>query len=249
MNSEKRRNIGILGSFIVHLLVFLLIAFTGLFQISHAREDIVEVAIFGGGGGGGSGAEEPAAGVQEEEEPTAPETQETTTEPDPEPQDAIIHSDKKQENVAPKPAAAKPKSKGYGTGQGSGRGSGIGPGSGSGSGGGHGSGHGTGTGSGIGPGNGIAANPAIPPRILRSSQPSYPAAERSANIEGTTIIRFLIAKDGSIEDITVVKSSGNSNLDAAAVAACRKWRFSGAKGKSGQPVRCYANIPITFRLK
>ena len=241
MDDKKRRNWGFAGSAIIHILIVLLISFTGLFHFSHAQENIVEVAFFGGGGGGGSDD----AGVIEEAEPEAAAVEET---PD---SDAIFEANKE------KPAAVKKQqvkhivknsSKGKGTGQGSGTGSGTGPGSGSGSGGGHGSGHGTGTGSGLGPGSGITSSPAVPPRIIKSYQPPYPSAERNAGVEGTVSIRFLISTDGSVEDVTVTSSSGNANLDNAAVAACRKWRFTAAKNSSGLPVRCYASIPITFKI-
>lgn len=245
MDEKKRRNWGFAGSAIIHILIFLIVSFTGLFQFSHAQENIVEVTFFGGGGGGGSDD----AGVIEEAEPEATAAEETSD------NDAIFEANKEEKPAVVKKQQVKPvvksSGKGKGTGQGSGTGSGIGPGSGSGSGGGHGSGHGTGTGtgSGTGPGSGVTSSPAVPPRIIKSYQPPYPSAERNAGVEGTVSIRFLISTDGSVEDVTVTSSSGNANLDNAAVAACRKWRFTAAKNSSGLPVRCYASIPITFKIR
>lgn len=149
---------------------------------------------------------------------------------------------------------------GYGTGQGSGYGSGSGSGSGTGAGGGHGAGVGTGigdgTGAGVGTGDGggyaggdPSANPDIPPRLLKSRQPSYPSSARSASIEGTTTVRILVGYDGEVESVVVAESSGNAALDAAAVDACYGWRFSGAKNGIGQKIRCYTYVPITFRLR
>lgn len=251
MESNKRRNIGILGSIGVHIVVFLVIAFTGLLHYSAHKEDIVEIAFFGGGGGGGGSGVE--AGVDEViEEEAAPDEAEEVTETEPDAiyqqtkdtKPAVTHKAKRQ---APKAAA----SAGKGTGHGSGTGSGTGPGSGSGSGGGHGSGHGTGTGSGTGPGSGdgISTMPAVPPRLVRSPQPNYPSAEKNAGIEGTAHLRLLVGYEGNVEEVTVRSSSGNANLDAAAVAACYKWRFTSAKNGSGQKIRCYINIPITFRMR
>ncbi len=243
MDEKRRRNWGFAGSAIIHVLIFLIVSFTGLFQFTHAQENIVEVTFFGGGGGGGSDN----AGVIEETEPEAAAAVEETSD-----SDAIFEANKEEKPAVVKKQQVKPvvksSGKGKGTGQGSGTGSGIGPGSGSGSGGGHGSGHGTGTGSGSGPGSGITSSPAVPPRIIKSYQPPYPSAERNAGVEGTVSIRFLIGTDGSVEDITVTSSSGNANLDNAAVAACRKWRFTAAKNSSGLPVRCYASIPIIFKI-
>ena len=243
MDEKRRRNWGFAGSAIIHVLIFLIVSFTGLFQFTHAQENIVEVTFFGGGGGGGSDN----AGVIEETEPEATAAVEETSD-----SDAIFEANKEEKPAVVKKQQVKPvvksSGKGKGTGQGSGTGSGIGPGSGSGSGGGHGSGHGTGTGSGSGPGSGITSSPAVPPRIIKSYQPPYPSAERNAGVEGTVSIRFLIGTDGSVEDVTVTSSSGNANLDNAAVAACRKWRFTAAKNSSGLPVRCYASIPIIFKI-
>ena len=243
MDEKRRRNWGFAGSAIIHVLIFLIVSFTGLFQFTHAQENIVEVTFFGGGGGGGSDN----AGVIEETEPEAAAAVEETSD-----SDAIFEANKEEKPAVVKKQQFKPvvksSGKGKGTGQGSGTGSGIGPGSGSGSGGGHGSGHGTGTGSGSGPGSGVTSSPAVPPRIIKSYQPPYPSAERNAGVEGTVSIRFLIGTDGSVEDVTVTSSSGNANLDNAAVAACRKWRFTAAKNSSGLPVRCYASIPIIFKI-
>lgn len=253
MDSKQRRNISWGGSVLFHILIVLVIAFTGILHSQQLKEDIVEIAFVGGGGGGGSGdgsdisensiADEISGDENtslQEETPMEDAITENTAAAKPSPM---------PKSIVKKQASDRKSSSGRGTGIGSGNGSGIGPGSGSGSGGGHGSGHGTGTGSGIGPGNGIASNPAIPPRIIKSVQPVYPMAELNAKIEGTAIVRFLINKDGSVEEVIVVASSGNSNLDAAAINACYKWKFTSARNMSGQNIRCYANMPITFKIR
>ena len=211
-DEKKRRNAGFIGSALIHILIVLVISFTGLLHFSSNTEDIVEVTFFGGGGGGGNGAE--AAIVNDRaagEESTSVEkiVQDNN--------DAILEASKDIPPSSPsKHKAAAVKSKGSsastGTGYGSGRGSGTGPGFGSGSGGGHGSGHGTGTGSGYGEGTGVTPSPAVPPRIIKSYQPSYPSAERNAGIEGTVVIRFLIDQNGNVEDVTLINSSGNANF-------------------------------------
>lgn len=247
MDNKKRRNISWGGSVLFHILIVLVIAFTGILHSQQLKEDIVEIAFVGGGGGGGSDISENAitdeiSGEEvtslQEEIPVEDAITENTTTAKPSPT---------QKSITKKQIASGKSSSGQGTGIGSGNGSGIGPSSGRGSG--HGSGHGTGTGSGIGPGNGIASNPAIPPRIIKSVQPVYPMAERNAKIEGTATVRFLINTDGSVEEVIVVASSGNSNLDAAAVNACYKWKFTSARNMSGQNIRCYANMPITFKIR
>lgn len=251
MDSKKRRNISWGGSVLFHILIVLVIAFTGILHSQQLKEDIVEIAFVGGGDGGGSGDGSDVSENVIADEISGEEV--TTLQEEIPVEDAITENtttakqSPMQKNITKKQIAAGKSSSGRGTGIGSSNGSGIGPGSGSG--GGHGSGHGTGTGSGIGPGNGIASNPAIPPRIIKSVQPVYPIAERNAKIEGTATVRFLINTDGSVEEVIVVASSGNSNLDAAAVNACYKWKFTSARNMSGQNIRCYANMPITFKLR
>ena len=92
MDEKKRRNWGFAGSAIIHILIFLIVSFTGLFQFSHAQENIVEVTFFGGGGGGGSDD----AGVIEEAEPEAAAVEET---PD---SDAIFEANKEKPAVVKK---------------------------------------------------------------------------------------------------------------------------------------------------
>lgn len=158
------------GSVLLHILIVLMLAFTGILHSQQLKEDIVEIAFVGSSNGSGSV-----------------------------------------------------------TGSGSGNGSGSGTGS--------------------GPGNGAAANPAIPPRIIKSLRPVYPAAEKTAHIEGTVLLRLLITAEGTVSNVDVLTSSGSQNLDLAARQACLKWRFSAARNSQGQQISCYANIPVTFKIK
>lgn len=244
MDSQKRKKISIGGSILAHILILLLIAFTGILNISSKnQDDIVEIVLSGGGGGGGSGADI--------EETASEEAAEETQTQEPIENDTIVEKDN---SISPTPQqavkkAVVKKSVGKGTGSGTGKGSGIGPGSGSGTGGGTGSGHGKGIGSGSGDGNSIYNSPAVPPRILRNPAPIYPMAERNAKIQGTTVLHLLVGKDGNVEKVDVITSSGNVNLDNAAIKACYKWRFTGARNQANQLVRCYLTLPITFILK
>lgn len=248
MDNKKLRKISWGGSVLFHILLVLIIAFTGILHSNKLKEDIVEIAFVGGGGGGGSGNEAAETNTTDIEEAGT----ETTT-----PQEAISTEDIiTEKKITPQQSSEKKSSTdrvssavkpSYSRGTGIGNGDGSGTGSGSGSGDGSGSGHGTGIGSGSG--TGTASNPAVPPRIIRSVQPEYPSAERNARIEGTAIVRLLIDTDGSVEEAVIVSSSGNSNLDNAAVNACYKWKFISAKNSVGQKIRCYANLPITFKLR
>lgn len=141
---------------------------------------------------------------------------------------------------------------GNGTDSGEGTGSGQGNGSGTGTGDGNGNGNSTGNGEGNGIGEAtdeVVSSPAVPPSVTRRVQPTYPSHEREAGITGTATIRFLIGKDGSVESVELVGSSGSSALDNAAVNAGYKWRFAPAKDEYGRPVRCYARQSMDFQLR
>lgn len=252
MNSGQRSRIGLIGSIVTHIFILLFVSFVGLFNMSHPpANDIVEVSLFGGGGGGGGSDADIEDNAADEE--TTDEADDMQEEETPQP-DAIWQNDEsKPKPVQHKKSAVKKSAhKGSGTGQGSGNGSGTGPGSGSGSGGGNGSGHGTGNGSGTGSGSGGGsgnASIAVMPRIVRKVDPVYPAAERNAGITGSGVVRLLVNTDGTVDEVTLVSSSGNANLDQAGINAAYKWRFTSAKGVNGQKVRCYLRLPFTFRLK
>lgn len=252
MNSGQRSRIGLIGSIVTHIFILLFVSFVGLFNMSHPpANDIVEVSLFGGGGGGGGSDADIEENAADEE--TTAEADDMQEEETPQP-DAIWQNDEsKPKPVQHKKSAVKKSAhKGSGTGQGSGNGSGTGPGSGSGSGGGNGSGHGTGNGSGTGSGSGGGsgnASVAYMPRIVRKVDPTYPAAERNAGITGSGVVRLLVNTDGTVDEVTLVSSSGNANLDQAGINAAYKWRFTSAIGTNGQKVRCYLRLPFTFKLK
>lgn len=110
-------------------------------------------------------------------------------------------------------------------------------------GGGHGSaaagtGSGSSTGSGEGAGGHGAAGPPAPPRervaasLRAEAIPEYPKELVDENIEGAVSIRILVAADGSIEDVSVISSSGFRAMDRAAIAAARRFQFN--PGDDGQ---------------
>lgn len=58
------------------------------------------------------------------------------------------------------------------------------------------------------------------------SKPSYPKDAQNEEVEGEVLVRVLIKKDGAIEAIEPIKSSGDSRLDNAALNSLkREWVF------------------------
>ena len=240
LQAKARQRFGFCGSLIIHFILFVALAFSGVFAMQPPVADADTVVFFDAGGGGGGGADEAIADASDDGEEQVEEVveEETITLPD----GKIEHKQVVKQVVKHVPAGAKKgngsgSGGGHGTGHGTGTGSGIGAGSGSGSGGGHGAGHGSGIGNGAGPG--IARNPKVPPRVASTAAPVYPQALRDAGIGGRVVVRGVVGIDGRVESAVVVRSSGNSTLDNNALSAFYKWRFSAAKNDAGQKVRCY----------
>lgn len=252
LQAKARQRFGFCGSLIIHFILFVALAFSGVFAMQPPVADADTVVFFDAGGGGGGGGDEAVADAADDGEEQVEEVveEETITLPD----GKIEHKQVVKHVVKHVPAGAKKGSGsgsggGHGTGHGTGTGSGIGAGSGSGSGGGHGAGHGTGVGDGAGPG--IARNPKVPPRVASTVAPVYPQALRDAGIGGRVVVRGVVGIDGRVESAVVVRSSGNSTLDNNALSAFYKWRFSAAKNDAGQKVRCYfvQGFPFVIEYK
>lgn len=252
LQAKARQRFGFCGSLIIHFILFVALAFSGVFAMQPPAADADTVVFFDAGGGGGGGSDEAVADAADDGEEQVEKVveEETITLPD----GKIEHKQVVKHVVKHVPAGAKKGSGsgsggGHGTGHGTGTGSGVGPGSGSGSGGGHGAGHGTGVGDGVGPG--IARNPKVPPRVASTAAPVYPQALRDAGIGGRVVVRGVVGIDGRVESAEVVRSSGNSTLDNNALSAFYKWRFSAAKNDASQKVRCYfvQGFPFVIEYK
>ena len=231
-DEQKRFGKGFAVALAVHLV---LAAGLGIFgyRFVHTPPEILEVSLEAGGGGAEAQEEE----IEQEEQQEEPIIQSLEDIIDqklkPKPQKKVV---KKKATAAPGPKA--PVSNGNGSGNGTGTGTGTGTGSGSGS--------GNGSGSGSGEGRGV---PVKPPRLLREVAPVYPASARNSGATGVVTVRILVGADGSVEDVTVVGSSGNSAMDNSVVTAVNKWRFSPAKDKYGQNARCRVTRAVSFNLR
>lgn len=246
LQAKARHRFGFCSSLIIHFILFVALAFSGVFAMQPPAADADNVVFFDAGGGGGGGGDEAVADAADDGEEQVEEVveEETITLPD----GKIEHKQVVKHVVKHVPAGAK-KGSGSGSGGGHGTGHGTGTGSGSGSGGGHGAGHGTGVGDGVGPG--IARNSKVPPRVASTAAPVYPQALRDAGIGGRVVVRGVIGTDGRVESAELVRSSGNSTLDNNALSAFYKWRFSAAKNDAGQKVRCYfvQGFPFVIEYK
>jgi len=85
-----------------------------------------------------------------------------------------------------------------------------------------------------------------PPRKVVDVAPVYPLLARAARVEGIVILEAVIAEDGSVRDVRVLRSQ--ALLDEAAVEAVRQWRFTPTL-LNGQPVPVVMTITVAFKLR
>jgi TonB family protein len=57
----------------------------------------------------------------------------------------------------------------------------------------------------------------------------------------------VVAADGTVREIRVLKAV-HPDLDAAAAAAAKQWRFRPAR-RDGQPVAVVVTLELSFRIK
>ncbi|GAA0718683.1 energy transducer TonB [Dokdonella soli] len=75
----------------------------------------------------------------------------------------------------------------------------------------------------------------------------YPPAAARAHEQGTVLLRVLVDVRGAAQRIEIARSSGHTQLDAAAREAVRHARFRPVL-QGGQPVPAWGLVPIEFRL-
>jgi protein TonB len=89
---------------------------------------------------------------------------------------------------------------------------------------------------------------AQPPVLLEQVRPDYPANAKRLRIVGLVRLEAVIDATGAVRDPIRVLASV-PELDAAAIAALRRWRFAPARDERGQPVPVIVEVPIRFVLR
>jgi periplasmic protein TonB len=130
---------------------------------------------------------------------------------------------------------------------GSGTGGGTGTGRGTGDGEGLGSGIGPGTGGGTGGGPYRAGSGVEPPRLLREVKARYTDEARRRGTTGNVLLEIVIARDGSVGDVSVRRGLG-AGLDERAIEAVRQWKFAPAR-RLGEPVDVIVEVAVEFMMR
>jgi TonB family protein len=85
-----------------------------------------------------------------------------------------------------------------------------------------------------------------PPSALRKVDPRYTPSAMSERVEGTIRLFAVIRKDGTVDEVSLVRRL-DARLDQSASEALAKWRFEPAT-RAGVPVEVDAIFEIPFRL-
>jgi protein TonB len=82
-------------------------------------------------------------------------------------------------------------------------------------------------------------------RLIYQPKPEYPELARMARTEGAVELEAVIAKDGTIEMLKVLR--GHPLLIKAALEAVRQWRYQPTL-LNGEPVEVVTEITVNFKL-
>jgi TonB family protein len=112
---------------------------------------------------------------------------------------------------------------------------------------------GTGSGDGIG-GPDPGYEPAVPyvvemtqPQLIHRVDPEYPKIARTIHLQGIVVLRAVIARDGTVEQVQLLRSV-HPLLDQAAMKAVEHWLYRPAT-LHGKPVKVYFTVTVRFILK
>lgn len=84
-------------------------------------------------------------------------------------------------------------------------------------------------------------------KLLNKVQPVYPAAAKTAGIEGTVTLHAIIGTQGNPLSLRVMNSRIDPELARAAVEAVSKWRFSPTL-LNDEPIEVDTTIMVNFKL-
>jgi TonB family protein len=85
-----------------------------------------------------------------------------------------------------------------------------------------------------------------PAVVFRGTDPSYTEEARTAGLQGTVQVSFMIGEDGVPQDLRVISPLGRG-LDEKAMESVSQWRFQPVV-LNGRPFRVDSTISVTFSL-
>lgn len=93
-------------------------------------------------------------------------------------------------------------------------------------------------------GSGVSA-----PALLYQTRPQYTADAMRAKIQGVALLSAVVAPDGTLRDIRIVRSlDATFGLDQEAIACVRQWKFRPGM-RQGKPVAVVVTFEVAFNLR
>ncbi len=86
------------------------------------------------------------------------------------------------------------------------------------------------------------------PGLVGQALPPYPRRARRRGIEGWVKVRFLVTKNGRVENLTVLQESPTRVFNKTVMKTVPRWRFKPAR-KDGQPVDVWVEQTINFEIE
>jgi protein TonB len=82
-------------------------------------------------------------------------------------------------------------------------------------------------------------------KALRRAEPEFPAQALEKLQSGWVEMEFTVARDGTVQDVSITASEPRRTFDSAALSAMRRWRFAPVL-RDGQPVEQRATMRMRF---
>jgi periplasmic protein TonB len=87
-----------------------------------------------------------------------------------------------------------------------------------------------------------------PPSPTTKTQPTYPSSLLKKGVGGKVLITCTVDDTGKVTSTTIKQSSGQPELDKAAINAVTLWKFKPGM-KAGKPVKAVCVVPFNFEVK
>jgi len=87
----------------------------------------------------------------------------------------------------------------------------------------------------------------VPVGIVFRTKPQFPVQAIRQAHEGIVVVLVLVGVDGMPLKVMIEKSSGWRELDSAAIATMRDWRFT-PETIDGVPTEAYARVPLNYNF-
>ncbi len=91
------------------------------------------------------------------------------------------------------------------------------------------------------------SDPVFNAAYLNNPAPYYPASAKRNGIQGKVLIDVVVKIDGTPATVQILRSSGSSDLDEAALDAVKQWKFIPAR-RGGNLIQANAIVPVEFKI-